>query len=420
MNEKKLTGNIYWGLMIILLIGAFFNETTFFYIISGIYLLFIVMTNGFRLTFPRIPGFKLYLSLVFVVIIAGCFLYEFRNVARDIYYFTATLIWIFIGTSLTKKKKFNMDAMYKTLCLYAIVNSVVCYISFFIQRDWSFNGIRWTFVTGVYDLDFILPIMILCFVFEKKYAFSKSVDAIMIALLSLHIFLSIGRISILMPIISVVIITIFKLRYQRNKKNSFWKMLGIFIALVCIAWVALALIPEDIKMFFSDKITGTMEEINSTQEFDSTEMAMNNWRGYEMQAAVEQWKSSSFWRQLFGAGMGKGIYIKYVPYSWETMVVNNEIPLLHNGFCTALIKMGVLGFLSLIYFFLGLFARTIKNITQNKNNINVNIIMVLLATMGAFCTYIANGMIGYPFVVWGLLLGMLNTNHFLISPQENT
>ena len=79
---------------------------------------------------------------------------------------------------------------------------------------------------------------------------------------------------------------------------------------------------------------------------------MNNWRAYEMQAAIKQWISSNFFEKIIGSGLGRGIHIDYIPYSWSEMVENNQIPLLHNGYYTVLIKIGILGVLALLTIFL--------------------------------------------------------------------
>lgn len=409
MEFKKREGKIYWGLLIMLVIGTVFLNHSVFFVLSVFYLLVVLFQNGLKFTFPRIPGLKLYLFLIAYSFVVGCFFFAFRNVARDILYFLLTPIWVFIGANIARKKNFNMHLVYRTLYLFAIINSICCLAQFIIAQNWSFEGIRKVFVTGVYDIGFLLPIIVLNSVFSNKYAFSKRTDNYIIIILCVHIFASIGRISILVPLLCVTIVLGFTLKYKKGQRKNLKKIGVLFGTLIVIGVTVFLIIPDDIIMFFSEKIFGTFEEINSTQIFNSTESAMNNWRGYEMQAAFEQWQDSSVFQQVFGSGLGKGIHIKYVPYSWVDMVENNEIPLLHNGFYTALIKMGILGTGSLITVFAGTFVRAIKRIRYSLHNIDAEIILIVLSVGCAIYTYIANGLIGQtPFLVWGLLMGMYN------------
>lgn len=252
--------------------------------------------------------------------------------------------------------------------------------------------------------------MVLNIIFNNNYVFSKKIDNFIIVILCVHIFMSIGRVSILVPMFSVIVVLFMGKIYKENSKASFTKILTLIVVLMIIAIVVLLIIPKDILVFMKEKILETFQEIDSSQVIDSTEVAMNNWRGYEMQVAIEQWKNSSIWQQIFGSGLGKGIHIDYVPYSWENMVEKNEIPLLHNGFCTALIKTGLLGMLSLIFVFVGTACKSLKNLKRNVGNVDVNIILTVMSVGGLIYTYIANGPIAQgAFLIWGLLMGVLNT-----------
>lgn len=412
MKIKTKQKNIYWGLLLMLVAGTEFLDKSIFFVISFIYLLFVIFQNKFKFVIPKIPGFKLYLVMIIYGTVLGCFFYTFRNIARDISYFVPTLIWVLLGANITKNKTDSFNVIYRTLCLFAIIISFTDLVSFIVAQDWTFAGIRDAFVTGIYDIGFIYPIMVLNSVFNNNYAFSRKIDNLILIALTMHIFASIGRISILVPLLNVIIVLIFTLKYKAEQKKHMRKIVTLLCILVVVAILIFVIVPDDITLFFSEKIFGTFEELNSKQIFNSTESAMNNWRGYEMQVALEQWKDSNLFQQIFGAGLGQGVHIDYIPYSWAdaNMVVNNEIPVLHNGFYTALIKIGVVGMLALIAIFVGTLIKALKIIRKSFNNIDKNIIVIVLSVGGIFYTYVVRGPIEKgPFLVWGLLMGILST-----------
>ena len=65
------------------------------------------------------------------------------------------------------------------------------------------------------------------------------------------------------------------------------------------------------------------------------------WRGFETYVALEVFKDSSTYQSLFGRGMGFAI-----PLPYEMTLAGNsfiELPFLHNGYATVLVKFGVVG-----------------------------------------------------------------------------
>lgn len=137
---------------------------------------------------------------------------------------------------------------------------------------------------------------------------------------------------------------------------------------------------------------------------------MNNWRAYEIQAAQNQWKNSNIIVQLFGSGMGKGTELDYVPYSWSDMVVDGEIPILHNGFYTLLSKGGLFAVLSCILMFLGPIVTGIKTLryTQSVESVNIAVVLVSLSVAAILNTWVVRGPVQQgAFVVWAVLIGYI-------------
>ena len=155
--------------------------------------------------------------------VLGYYLYPIRNVARDIFYFTSTLLWILIGANFIKNKR--GASLLKTLYVYAFIVSIYCFYIFLINGNFDFNGIRLNFVTGVYDIGFILPIMILNSFFNRHFVFSKKLDTLIIIIVSAHVFLSLGRISIFVPLASILLVAFLVLIYKKIVKEASCKYL---------------------------------------------------------------------------------------------------------------------------------------------------------------------------------------------------
>ena len=117
-----LKKEIYWGIIILLLCRTIVENEKMFFILSIFYLLYIVMTNK-KLYLPKVPGIKMYVLFVLYGTIMGLFLYNFRNVLRDLFYILPALIWIFIGYNLAFKD--NNKSIIKTLYIYGGIVSII-------------------------------------------------------------------------------------------------------------------------------------------------------------------------------------------------------------------------------------------------------------------------------------------------------
>ena len=417
MEYIKKPTNVYWDLLVILLSGTIIFSETVFFLVSTVYLLILIQKNHFKILLPKIGGLKLYIFLVVWGGVLGYYLYPIRNVARDIFYFTSTLLWILIGANFIKNKR--GASLLKTLYIYAFIVSIYCFYIFLINGNFDFNGIRLNFVTGVYDIGFILPIMILNSFFNRHFVFSKKLDTLIIIIVSAHVFLSLGRISIFVPLASILLVAFLVLIYKKNRKRSFLQVFTLLVLLILLAVVTVTIIPKDVLNFFSGKVGESLNELDNSQIIDSTESAMNNWRAYEMQAAIKQWISSNFFEKIIGSGLGRGIHIDYIPYSWSEMVENNQIPLLHNGYYTVLIKIGILGVLALLTIFLSSLKKGIAGIKRRNREMNVYILLIIISFGGILYTYTIRGPVQEgAFLIWGFLMGVLNTNFYSPFKEE--
>ena len=84
MGIRTKLDNIYWGLFFVLVLSAIFSEEIIFFVISCAYLFAVLLQNKFKLALPKISGLNFYIALICISFFVGCFLFDIRNVFRDI------------------------------------------------------------------------------------------------------------------------------------------------------------------------------------------------------------------------------------------------------------------------------------------------------------------------------------------------
>lgn len=105
--------------------------------------------------------------------------------------------------------------------------------------------------------------------------------------------------------------------------------------------------PED-RHDLIGKLLGSVAEI--LPAYHSKSEVGYFWRGFETYIALEVFKNSSTFQFLFGRGMGFAI-----PLPYDMTLANNtfeELPFLHNGYATILVKFGFVGLLLYVIFLL--------------------------------------------------------------------
>lgn len=375
-----------------------------FFILSSLYLYTLIIKHR-KIYLPKVSGLGIYILFIVYAALIGIISYPVRNVIRDLFYILPTVIWIFIGYYISKNSSDN-NKILKILYIYGCVNSIFCIINFMLNSTVSFNNLRSIFGANIYDIGFILPIMIYEVLFYKKKIFGRKIDICCIMIMLIQIFMSFGRIAIVEPLI--VLFMLFFLELKRGKHNRrVLKMIILIIGtLITLSMVSFYILPNDLVYTFIDKLLNSFQEIQQSKTINTTSQAMNNWRAYEMKAALENWKESNIFIKLLGSGLGAGTKIKYIPYNWYGIVIDNQIPLLHNGFYSLLTKGGILGVLLLLWLFLGNMYKSWRIIGKNKADERSAIILFALCCGGIANTYVVRGPVQQgTFLVWGILLG---------------
>lgn len=398
---KKTFGDVYTGILLIMIAGTFLNPQYFFIVSIGFYLVRLVK-SGFKMVIPCVPGFKLYMAVILYGTIAGLFVYSTRNVVRDLYYVLPTVLWILIGANAAVFR--NEKDLIKTLFLYGAFVSIKSAVMFIAQFTLDFSVLRIVFGPNVYDVGFILPVTIVQIFLHKRVYISKSVDRLFVVLMAMQIILSLGRMAILEPVLIAAVLIIMESKTAEHKKYL-GRIAKLLFAVVIVFFMTFYILPDSVKYPLLDKVINSVSEIDASQEILSVGEAMNNWRAYEIQAAQEQWRASGVLTRIFGGRLGKGIELQYVPFNWDGVVENNEIPLLHNGFYTILTKGGILGIVALLWIFAGSYIKGYR-MTKYVDARQCGMIMMAISVAGVANTYVVRGPIQQgTFLVWAVLLG---------------
>lgn len=391
-------------MLLIMMAGTFLSPTQFFILSICYYFLLVIKLKG-KVVFPRIPGLKLYVCVIAYTTLVGFFLYTTRNVIRDLYYILPTVLWIFIGASESEQNP-EMDIK-KTIFLYGTFITLKNFLFFIGKGSLDFNNLRSVFGLNVYDLGFILPISAICVFLHKEVYVGEKIDRMIVVLMTLNVVLSLGRIAILQPII-IFTVLLFMEEKEAEDQAKINKVVKLFFSIMVALVMLFYIMPSSIKSPLMDKVLNSFDEVDSSQKITSVGSAMNNWRAYEIQSAKEQWKGEWVISQLFGEGMGKGVEIQYVPYSWAGVVDGNEIPLLHNGFYTMLIKGGIIGLAALLWLFMGNVKKGLYMSKHRADKVYSNI-LVAISVAAVANTYVVRGPIQQgTFLTWALLIGWIN------------
>lgn len=398
--------NVYIDILLLLVINLFIKPEISFLICFS-YLIYQIFQNHFLLIFPKVLGIKGYTILILLGFIIGIINNNLRSVVRDLFYILPTLLWFYIiYYKISNKNELNsIKKMFTTLFLFGGIISFRCLVNFITSFDFSFSNLRTVFGTNVYDVGFLFPITVYEIFFNNNIFISKRVDKLIVSMMALQIILCFGRIGIAEPIIALIIIFLFNL--DCKKKN----IIKIVCFLFCFGLLMVALynvVPKEAFTELFTKLANSLQEINYDNTFNTYVSAINNWRGYEIHCAVTQWKESNLFAQIFGYGLGKGITFGYIPSEFD-FVLNNEIPLLHNGFFSLLPKLGVLGFCSLASVYA---MNTIYSLRQIKyreaKKISVYIIAICIS--GFANTWVVRGPVQQgSFLIWACMLTLLCT-----------
>jgi Ca2+/Na+ antiporter len=277
----------------------------------------------------------------------------------------------------------------------------------------TIEGVRAAFGKSIYEISMILVMLISECVLRRKTVFNRKIDTLSMVIMGITVVISLGRAQIIAVIAAIFIMAICNYLLADKKSRAIKSMIGFTTICIFLFVITMYALPQSVSDKFYDKIENSTSEISSTQEFDSFSDIATNWRGYEMSCAKEQWKNYNIFEMMFGGGIQKKTYLKNIPeYYIKTtdFYINQETPLLHNGYYTLLIKGGILAVVGAVIWLISPVYMLYKKKKNNENIDNV-IILLGLSVMMILYTYVVRGIVGQTiFVVFGIAVGWLNSD----------
>lgn len=252
------------------------------------------------------------------------------------------LVFLILGKLLSLE--YRSSVFFKSLiyfgvlyCLYSILNLIINFGSIS-----NFNAIR--------DINNGTPIF-LSFIFivvlYDKYLFnilSNTQSKLVLVVMLVVLLMSLSR-TTYVCIIALILMFLF---FSRNF-TIFWKSIKYLLFGLLVVFVFIGIIPENIKVTLLKKITNSLAESSSNNDWNSILNVNTDWRGFEKYSTVQQFNTSPFINKIFGNGIAVGIYVGN--YALLVGVSTVYIPYLHNSFYTILSKLGVLGLIMFISYF---------------------------------------------------------------------
>lgn len=408
----SLTGikTIYWPIVLLMMARYFgLSEKIIFFIVTAAVIY--IMGISKKIVVPNVNGLWIYSIMIIFSGCMGFILNGTRNLARDIFYVLPTIVFIILGYYLERFNDKQRFSMINTMIVYGGLISFMSFLKALssVEALTSFDAMRSCFgKNNIYEVCVVFAVFFFKKIISKEVCVSKWIDRVLGFFMAVQITLCLGRIAIIQTGASIIMLFIFSMIKDKQRKDNLKKMVT-FLLVVCIGVFILSkVMPQSTWDQLMDKFNSSAEEINSSQTFDSTEDAMENWRGYEIEQAKKQWENNNVLFEIIGEGLGKGVEIAYVPYTWSNIVVSGEIPLLHNGYYTLLPKTGIVGVCALIWLFLSNILIIVK---KDKKYTDMVIILAAITIGVMINTYVVRGPISQiPPISWALLLGTINYN----------
>ena len=405
--DKTKYSEIIWPIVALyfIRIHGFLSDELMFIIYIG----FILVIIGFNKVILTTKFYGMYPYIIWIVVmsIVGIATYESREVARDFFYFAPTVVLVILGFYLfyTYEKK----SIVKTFVLCGLINALHCILMFGLSLGEIkvMQDIRDIFNCEIYEMCMITLVLAIYIFDNERVVFGKVMDVVLFILFIGIILMSFSRSVWVDMVVGIALVIILNLIFRARKAKTYLKTsIIIIVAALSVIFIYTAA-PSHIINDYNAKIEKTSDEINERQSFKTIEDASNSWRGYEAYCATKQWKKSPSINQLFGSGLGKPIYVKFVPYAWaeKGMVKGHDIPLLHNAYYTMLVKGGIVGIIFMLLFCLYPLYIGIKSIKRNGFN-DEALILITLPIALLVQAYVVRGLIvQHPNIVWGVLIG---------------
>lgn len=337
---------------------------------------------------------------------------EIRDLIRDLYYYLTPIIFISLGASYSKRN-LNLDKIINTIIVWGAIKAAIVILNALINIGTlgAIQGIYyWRNAVGNGDIISAVALVMLFTYRSVDYRLPKWFRKISLAICLTEFVITMSRTCILIFVCMMVI-----LNWSEIKKYKAIKKIPSFILGGCIVAALFYLIlPHNIVLSFIEKLLASFMEIGQASDWNSSTDVQVNWRGYETYSALLEWSNFDMVSQLIGRGFGKKIYVGYYAYTLLGQVTNDgsaatSIAILHNGYATNLIKLGLAGDILYLAFYL-IQIRTALTAIKDRIIESYSCKILLASSVSLiFITYFLNGLYvtGSPFLPLIIMMGYI-------------
>jgi O-antigen ligase len=322
-----------------------------------------------------------------VIGIPGIFGNEFRHIARDISYALTPISLIYMGFWLSDRFK-DYKSFFRITVIAGLFIAIVHLGMFVIQPSIFTQEISFIRDRASNPNVVLVALALILGFFSRRFKmdnlFPKFIPKYFgLAILLLSLILSFSRTSIV--ILFIMTISAWGIMGKINKKA----MLIIFVIMAAFLIIVVTTPKDDVKTF-RGKFARIFREL-SLQNFSKINEVTWNWRGYETLRALDTFSSGNVFQVIAGHGFGSLVDLK--------MTMNlagvdfKSIPILHNGYAYLLVKTGLIGLFSYLFFYYFLLRKT-KILARSEIDQNKGLAKILLGSSLSLITtmFVVGGM----------------------------
>jgi hypothetical protein len=146
------------------------------------------------------------------------------------------------------------------------------------------------------------------------------------------------------------ILLFFILRGWGKLNLKTFLILALLGAVVTAVYISASFDSNQINRSLLDKFAHSTSEVAISNYEDMSDISLN-WRGFESYRAYLTYLDGNYFEKMFGQGFGSLVDLGfYIPLGGEDATPIRYIPILHNGYMYVLIKYGLLGVITYLYF----------------------------------------------------------------------
>lgn len=398
MNARKQAEQMVWTTFALLVISNIFQITYAIYLIVGVFVAIAISGCILKTTGSHI---WIYIVLALMGIVASLFngMADMYIIIRGVSYVLPFMFAIYLGAYNAyigvSEKRFVQIIVYA-----GIVYSIYYLVSTVISFTGNYSSLRDSRASS-YLISVAFAVMIV-YKLNKEVLFNNKRDNVFFFVLFISVLLNLSRTSLLIVGVTVAI----SLLVMARKRDYFGRTL-LIISILIIGFVCMEVYAthntKSILASYLDLISQGVKQFFGKVDIISNEDIVHNWRNYENQLAVNQFKNVDLLEKIFGQGY-RGVYVGQ--YSTLVMETDNSgyLPVLHNAYYTILTYSGVFG---LIIFILSqsILLKHILSDFNTKRNVHSLLTLCLMVSLYLSATIIRSFIGKYVLIEVGLLIG---------------